>query len=176
MQQETRMGGKRPGPILSAYWAALDATGVACGIAVGLICIGICADVIVRLIGGGAIPWMLESIEYLQYAVVLTGATWVLCHGAHVSLDILVVLLSPRWQARMQRVACVVGFAACAVFAAASFAATADTWNMGGTIYKSITLPEWGPLAFLPAGFALMSVEFLLQFLGYARPRERASL
>jgi TRAP-type C4-dicarboxylate transport system permease small subunit len=167
---------KHPGRILSAYWAMLDAMGVACGMAIGLICAGICADVIARVVTGGGIAWMLESIEYLQYAVVMTGATWVLCHGAHISLDILVVLLSERWQAVMQRVACVIGFVASIVFAVASLAATMDTWNIGGTIYKSITLPEWLPLAFLPVSFALMSVEFLLQLFGYARPREHMSL
>ncbi len=176
MPSETYERAWRPGPILSAYWAALDATGVLCGVAIGLICIGICADVAVRMVTGGGISWMLESIEYLQYAVVLTGATWVLSRGAHVSLDILIVLAPARFRARIQRMICLVGLVACAVFAAASLGATIDTWQTGGVIYKSVTMPEWWPLAFLPAGFALMSIEFLLQLLGYVRPSERASI
>jgi TRAP-type C4-dicarboxylate transport system permease small subunit len=168
--------GRRPGPVLSGYWAVLDATGMFCGAAVGLICIGICADVAVRMIAGGGISWMLEVIEYLQYAFVLTGAAWVLSRGAHVSLDILVVLLPARLQSRAQRVSCFIGLVSCAVFAAASLLATLDVWQTGGVIYKSVTMPEWWPLAFLPAAFALMSIEFLLQLLGYVRPSERTAI
>lgn len=169
-------GQQGPGTILRLYWAALEATGLLCGLSIGLICLGICADVILRLIGAGGIYWMLEAIEYLQFVVVMTGGTWVLYHGAHVSLDILVVLLPSRPRRAVRLAACVIGMVASLVFSLASLAATIDTWRSGAIIYKSLVIPEWWPLAFIAAGFGLMTVEFLLQLLGYERTAERMSL
>jgi TRAP-type C4-dicarboxylate transport system permease small subunit len=161
---------------LRAWRALLDASGLFSGALVAVICIGVCADVALRWTGLGNIPWMLETVEYVQYVMVLGGAAWVLAKGAHVAMDIVVAVASPRTRAITDRAAAAIGTASCGVFAAAAIAATIDVYRTGAIAYKSIEIPEWYPLAVLSVAFLGLTVEFALQLAGAAHEREKVDL
>jgi TRAP-type C4-dicarboxylate transport system permease small subunit len=167
----------QPGPTrrsraLAAWRALLDATGLIAGLLIAVMCVGICADVALRWAGAGGIPWMLETVEYVQYVMVLIGAAWVLARGAHVAIDAVLMAVSPAMRNRMERGASAFGALTSGVFTAVCLAATIDTWKIGGVLHKSITLPEWLPVALLTLGFATLTIEFVLQALGRAEERE----
>ena len=158
--------------LLGAWRALLDATGLFAGLLVALICVGVCADVALRWAGIGGISWMLETIEYVQYLMVLVGAAWVLARGAHVAIDAVLMAVSSEARAKIERGASAFGALVAGVFTAACLAATLDTWNTGSILHKSITLPEWLPLAVLTLGFLSLTVEFAIQAAGRAEERE----
>ena len=120
----------------------------------------------------GGIAWMLEAIEYLQYLMVLLGAAWVLARGAHVAIDAVLLALPPKIKAKMERGAS--GFAAlvCGFFTVIATSATLDTWRTGAILHKSITLPEWVPLAALAVAFVMLTAEFAVQAAGRGERRE----
>jgi C4-dicarboxylate transporter DctQ subunit len=161
---------------LARYRRFLDGTGIAAGVLVFFICIGISADVLLRWVGSGGIAWMNEAIEYLQYAMVLIGAAWVLQLGAHIAIDAFVAILPSGTRRVLGIVANAIGFAACAAFTAAASAATFDTWARGILVHKSFTLPAWLPIALLALAFALLTLGFLLRLLGIERRVEKVEL
>ncbi len=120
----------------------------------------------------GGIAWMLEAIEYLQYLMVLLGAAWVLARGAHVAIDAVILALPSHLRQKLDRAAS--GFAAlvCGAFSVVTASATLDTWRTGAILHKSITLPEWVPLAALGAAFLMLTAEFALQAAGRSDERE----
>jgi TRAP-type C4-dicarboxylate transport system permease small subunit len=167
----------RPGArALRAWRALLDVSGLFSGALVALICIGVCADVLLRWTGLGNIPWMLETVEYVQYVMVLAGAAWVLAKGAHVAMDYVVAVASGRTRLLTERAAAAIGTASCGVFTAASIAATIDVYRAGAIAYKSVEIPEWWPLAVLSVAFLALTVEFALQLAGAAHEREKLEL
>jgi TRAP-type C4-dicarboxylate transport system permease small subunit len=157
---------------LRSWRRLLDATGFAAGLAVAAICIGVCVDVAMRWTRMGGIAWMLEAIEYLQYLMVLVGAAWVLARGAHVAIDAVILALPSHLRAQLDRGAS--GFAAlvCGFFTVVTASATVDTWRTGAILHKSITLPEWVPLAALALAFLMLTAEFAVQAAGYGEERE----
>ena len=120
----------------------------------------------------GGIAWMLEAIEYLQYLMVLVGAAWVLARGAHVAIDAVILALPSHLRVQLDRGAS--GFAAlvCGFFTVVTASATVDTWRTGAILHKSITLPEWVPLAALALAFLMLTAEFAVQAAGYGEERE----
>jgi TRAP-type C4-dicarboxylate transport system permease small subunit len=120
----------------------------------------------------GGIAWMLEAIEYLQYLMVLLGAAWVLARGAHVAIDAVLLALPPNTKEKMERGTS--GFSAlvCGFFTVIATSATVDTWRTGAILHKSITLPEWVPLAALAVAFVMLTAEFAVQAAGRGERRE----
>jgi len=162
--------------LVHAWRRLLDASGFVAGTLVALIALGVCADVALRSIGAGGIGWMLEAIEYLQYAMVLIGAAWVLARGAHVAIDAVLLALSPERRARMERVASGFGALASGIFAAVCLTATIDLYKTGAVLHKSFTLPEWLPIAGLALAFLMLAIEFGLQASGRGEIREQLDL
>jgi TRAP-type C4-dicarboxylate transport system permease small subunit len=100
----------------------------------------------------------------------------VLGKGAHVTVDFVVAASTGRVRALTERSAAAVGALACGVFTAASIAATVDTYQLGAISHKSITIPEWWPLAALSASFLTLTIEFALQLAGAEHEREKVDL
>lgn len=161
-----------PRGVVGAWHALLDTTGLIAGMLVAVICLGVCADVALRALGMGGISWMLETIEYVQYLMVLIGAAWVLARGAHVAIDAIIMAVSASLRQKMERGASLFGALASGLFTAACIAATVDIYKTGSILHKSITLPEWVPLAALTFAFFTLTVEFLVQAAGLGEERE----
>lgn len=159
------------------YWRGLlDVTGVAAGLLVGAICLGVCIDVAMRWTGIGGISWMLEAIEYLQYVMVLLGAAWVLARGAHVAIDAVLLAVPASVRRKLESGASAFSALVCGFFTAVTLSATIDIWRTGAILHKSITLPEWVPLAALVLAFAMLTIEFAAQAFGRMDERETLDL
>ena len=121
------------------------------------------ADVLLRNVGAGGIPWSAEVSEYILYLVTLLSAPWLLRRGQHIRVDIVLRAVPRRIAYAMEWFADLIGLV-CALYfvwygwrvAEASFAAQAMT-------QKTLVLPEWWMLAAMPAAFALVAVEFLFR-------------
>ncbi|MSQ69891.1 MAG: TRAP transporter small permease subunit [Betaproteobacteria bacterium] len=166
----------RRGRLLAAWRATLDASGLFAGLLIAVICVGICTDVALRWTGAGGVSWMLETIEYVQYLMVLVGAAWVLSRGAHVAIDAILMAVSEKTCRRMERSASAFGAITSGVFSAACSAAAIDTFRTGSILHKSITLPEWLPLAILALSFLTLTIEFALRAAGRGEVREALDL
>jgi TRAP-type C4-dicarboxylate transport system permease small subunit len=154
------------------WGALLDATGFVAGVLVAAICIGVCVDVAMRWSRMGGIAWMLEAIEYLQYLMVLVGAAWVLARGAHVAIDAVLLAMPAKAREKLERGASAFAALVCGFFTVVTASATLDTWRTGAILHKSITLPEWVPLATLAAAFLMLAAEFAVQAAGRGERRE----
>jgi len=162
--------------LLGTWHRLLDATGLFAGLLIAAMCVGICADITLRLVGAGGIPWMLEAVEYVQYVMVLVGSAWVLATGAHVAIDAVLLAVPAAVRLKMERGASAFGALVAGIFTAACVAATIDTFRTGSVLHKSFTLPEWIPVAVLTLGFLTLTVEFAIQAAGWFEERETLDL
>lgn len=151
-------------PGLGRAWDALvTGLGLLAGALFGLMALAIGVDVALRNLGAGGAGWLIEAIEYALLVATLLAAPWVLREGAHVTVDVLVARLPGKAGAAARRLAALVGMAVCTGVAWYGWRATAQALARDSLVFKSLVFPEWWILALVPAGMALMAVEFARQ-------------
>ncbi|MGH8429640.1 MAG: TRAP transporter small permease, partial [Solimonas sp.] len=121
--------------------------------------------VLLRDLGLGSLPWLIELSEYLMYAGTFLAAPWVLRQGSHVRVDVLLVALPKRLAMRAEQIVDCCGLAISAVLLYYGAAVVADAWRGGMVAYKTWYVPEWLLLLAIPLGCALLAIEFILRIL-----------
>ena len=144
-----------------AYDALLRLTGVLAGLVIGLAALGIGLDVLLRNIGFGSIFWMLEIVEYAILFVAMAGTAYVFQLGRHVSVDLVTDSLPPKTKRVVALIALAITAAVSLVLLVWGSMTTIKSMESGALVFKHFTYPEWMPLALIPFGFLLLSIECL---------------
>jgi TRAP-type C4-dicarboxylate transport system permease small subunit len=121
----------------------------------------ICADVALRNLRLGNLPWAVELAEYGLYASTLLGAPWVLSIRGHVAMDLVLRLVTPAFRRIIELSSSALGFAICAVLAWKGVDVVLTSKSRDAMIWKTIVFPEWWFLALLPFAMTLLAIGFL---------------
>jgi len=143
-----------------SYDWLIDAAAAIASLGVAYIALGVTADVAVRYFAGGAIKWMLESSEYTLFGIAFLGAPWALREGAHTTVDVFVEALPASAKRLCALAANCVGLATSAGLLWFGGTAAMQSRGLGTMIYKTVVLPEWWILAFIPFCGMLLTIEF----------------
>lgn len=117
-------------------------------------------DVLLRNLGIVNLPWGLEVSEYLLMSAAFAAAPWLLYHGDHIRVDILVRALPVGAQRVLDALSNLFGLAVCAVLAWEAAGSARDAALQGALTYKVLVFPEWWLTTPMIASFVLMTVEF----------------
>lgn len=128
---------------------------------VGGIVVLICADVALRNLRMGNLPWSVEASEYGLYAATLLGAPWVLHLRAHVAMDLVAGLVRPALRRALDVTACALGAAICGLLAWKGLGVVLTSQARGAMIWKTLVFPEWWFLALVPLAMAMLALGFL---------------
>ena len=126
------------------YDRFLDFCGTLTGMLILLISIGIGVDVLIRCVQGQSIYWMIDLVEYALLLMTFLGAPWVLRHGRHVAVDIVLMTLPHYVRAWVVRVMAVVCAAICGFMAVVGAEAVLESYARGTLLFKSLVFPEGG--------------------------------
>ena len=121
-------------------------------------------DIVLRNVARGGFLWANEVSEYALYLMTLLTAPWLLRRGAHIRLDLVLVIVPVRVAWLMEAASDILGFAVCVVLVRYGAAMTYDSWRIGSITIKNLVFPEWWLLAPLPIVFVLLAVEFVFRF------------
>jgi TRAP-type C4-dicarboxylate transport system permease small subunit len=141
-------------------------TGFLCtlfGLVLGAIVVLISVDVALRAFGLGSLPWLLELTEYLMYAGTFLAAAYVLRLGSHVRVDMLLVALPRRLAVRLEQLVDLCGLGISLALVWYGMLVVIDAWRTNMMLYKTWYVPEWLLFLAIPAGAALLAVEFTLR-------------
>jgi TRAP-type C4-dicarboxylate transport system permease small subunit len=120
----------------------------------------IVADVGLRNIGLKGLAWSNEISEDILYLVTLLAGPYLLRHGQHIRVDILLRALPSRVGWGLEWISDILGLACCLYFVWYGCKVTAASYAAGAVSIKTLVLPEWWLLAPLPAVFLLFALEF----------------
>ncbi|MGE5145965.1 MAG: TRAP transporter small permease [Candidatus Eiseniibacteriota bacterium] len=143
--------------LYDAFYVALGALAASLFVAMALL---ISADIVMRNVGLGTIPWVLEASEYMQYVAAFIGTPWVLWLGGHVRVDLLLHSVPPPVARALEVLADLFGVV---ISAALLYFATAVGWTSyveGDRVIKSFIFPEFWVFALLAVAAFLLLVEF----------------
>ena len=121
-------------------------------------------DIVLRNVARGGFLWANEVSEYALYLMTLLTAPWLLRRGAHIRLDLVLMIVPVRVAWLMEAASDILGFAVCVVLVRYGAAMTYDSWRIGSITIKNLVFPEWWLLAPLPIVFVLLAVEFVFRF------------
>ncbi|RPI46360.1 MAG: TRAP transporter small permease [Hyphomicrobiaceae bacterium] len=145
------------------YGAFLDALMLLAALLVLGMALMIGADVLLRNVGVGGLPWSNEVSEYILYLVTLLSAPWLLRRGQHIRVDILLRVLPPRLAYALEWLADVGGLACALYFVAYGWRVAEASYAAGAISLKTLVLPEWWMLSSLPFAFLLVAIEFVFR-------------
>ncbi len=165
-----------------AYGKLLDALAVLAAVILLGMTLMICADVLLRNValvpGMRGLAWSNEVSEAALYLVTMLAAPWLLRHGRHIRVDVVLRVIPARagWACEL---ACdLIAIACCATLTVYSARAAIASARAGSMSIKTLVTPEWWLLAPLPFAFALLAVEMMLRLrrlvLGPRAPRDDA--
>ncbi|HKK14610.1 MAG TPA: TRAP transporter small permease subunit [Gammaproteobacteria bacterium] len=117
------------------------------------------AQIVARNLLDAGLPWAETASRHLVLYVLFFGALLAVGSRRHIKIDLLGAWLSPHRQARLVRPLSVIAAAVCAMLGWAAVRYWIDAWTHGGADTLWVTLMD----LVIPLGFALMSLQFLLE-------------
>lgn len=151
----------------------IDRLGQVAVLAVAALVLVMAGNVLLRYGFSLGSVWAQELEWHLMSPIALIGAAYALRHGEHVRVDVLYAGFPPRAQALVDLFAAVAGMVVSLLIIQLSWRYVMQSWgqdegsaNPGGIPYRYLLK------AFIPAGFALLLLQFLAETLR-AIPRLR---
>jgi C4-dicarboxylate transporter, DctQ subunit len=144
-----------------AYDAVLYGMAWCAGVLIAAMMIVITVDVVVRNLGYQSSGHFFTFTEYALLLVPCLGAPWLVREKGHVYVEILLMHLDARGRALLRVAIGLVCIAVCAVLAWHGFDLTLRDYAANEKDVRSLDMPRWMLVAFIPLSFAMMAVEFL---------------
>ena len=120
----------------------------------------ICLDVVLRNLGYQSSAHFFTFTEYALLMVPCMGAPWLVREKGHIYVEILLMSLAPRarsWMTVAIGLACI---ALCLVLAWYGFGITLQNFLQAEKDVRSLDMPRWMIVMWIPLSFFLMAVEF----------------
>jgi len=146
--------------------AVVDRLGQISAVAVAALVLVMASNVLLRYGFSLGSVWAQELEWHLMAPIALFGAAYALRHGEHVRVDVLYAGFSARNQARVDLLAGLSGLAVCVAVIWLSSGYVLQSWNQGEGSANPGGIPYRYVLkALIPAGFALLLLQFLAETL-----------
>jgi TRAP-type C4-dicarboxylate transport system permease small subunit len=120
----------------------------------------ICLDVLLRNLGYQSSAHFFTFTEYALLMVPCMGAPWLVREKGHIYVEILLMTFGPRARARMTVAIGVACIALCLVLAWYGFGIAWQDFVQSEKDVRSLDMPRWMVVVWIPVGFLLMAVEF----------------
>lgn len=117
------------------------------------------ADIALRALAGIALPWANEAARYAIIWLVLIAGSIGARQGAHISIDLLAELASPRLARLIARVAAAISALTAALMAWIGMSLAMQMRAFGQTS-PALEWPMWGVYLAVPIGASLMALRF----------------
>jgi TRAP-type C4-dicarboxylate transport system permease small subunit len=127
----------------------------------------ITAEVLLRYGFNRPIVWVVELSEYALLWITFLGAAWVLRHGGHVRVDILLQYLSPRALRVCGLISSAMGALTTLVLFAFGVDATWTAYMRGAFKPTGTDVPTWIVVIVIPLGSLLLFLRFARLFAEY---------
>jgi len=139
----------------------IDGLGAVAGAVVASIAFFISAEVVLRAAGARPFGWTLEMAEYGLLVMGFLGSPWVLRHGDHIRVDIVLRGVGAAWHRRLLFLANMIAMITCLFLAWYGLQVAIEAFVRGSVLFKTIRMPQWIILSVMPLGTALLAYEFL---------------
>ena len=153
--------GLTPIPLVSrAYDAVLYGMAWLAALLIAAMMVVITLDVVLRNLGYQSSAHFFTFTEYALLMVPCLGAPWLVREKGHIYVEILLMHLAPQSRRRLMTLIGVACIAVCLVLAWYGAEVTLRDYAGGEKDVRSLDMPRWMVVGFIPLSFAMMAIEF----------------
>jgi TRAP-type C4-dicarboxylate transport system permease small subunit len=154
--------GQTPISLISrAYDAVLYGMAWLAGLLIAAMMVVITVDVVVRNLGYQSSAHFFTFTEYALLIVPCLGAPWLVREKGHVYVEILFTYLRPRQRAALRTLVALLCIGVCLVLAWYGADVTLRDFAGNEKDVRSLDMPRWMVVGFVPLSFLMMAIEFL---------------
>lgn len=146
--------------MLKAYDSLVNALAWLAGALLFAMMATITIDVVLRNIGTQGSAHFFTFTEYALFLVPLLGSPWLVRDKGHVFVEILTMSLPEKLRHRLSMYTCLVCVAICLVLAFYGGQVAWDDFQLSAKDVRSLDMPRWMVVMWIPLAFSLMAVEF----------------
>ena len=146
--------------VARAYDALLYGMAIAAGALIAAMMIAISVDVLLRNLGFQSSAHLFTFTEYALLIVPCLGAPWLVREKGHVYVEIGLMMLPPEARRRFTVLVGLACIAVCAVLAWYGVEVTLRNYKLRDIDVRSMDMPRWMIVQFIPLAFAMMAIEF----------------
>ena len=148
-------------PILKGYDALLYGMAIVAGFLMAAMMSVIFLDVVLRNLGYQSSAHFFTFTEYALLIVPCLGAPWLVREKGHIYVEIVLMALNPRLRRVLTWMIGAVCIAVCAVLAWYGYAVAINDFLQNEKDVRSLDMPRWMVVGFIPLSFSMMGLEFL---------------
>jgi TRAP-type C4-dicarboxylate transport system permease small subunit len=153
----------------------IDTLGAVSGTLIVLTMAAVLCQIIARYFFNRSIFWIVEVIEWGLVWMTFLAAPYVLKEGRHVSMDLVVLRVSPKTRAVLGIVTSIFGALICLTMTYYGIRSVWDHVVRGVVEAKVLKAPKAPLMAIIPFGFSLLFLQFIRQARAFMRERRTAS-
>jgi len=146
--------------VVRAYDALLYGMAILAGVLMAAMMIAITVDVLLRNLGFQSSAHLFTFTEYALLIVPCLGAPWLVRKKGHVYVEILLMSFGRAGRRRMSFLIGLACIAVCAVLAWYGMQVTFRNYNLRDFDVRSMDMPRWMIVQFIPLAFGMMAIEF----------------
>ena len=143
-----------------AFDRILTVTGYASGTIIVIMMLSMSYEVMMRYFFLKPTPWAADFSGYMQYAIVLLGAAYVLKIDAHTKIDTILMRFPSKTRTVINIVTSLLAMVTCALFFWKGMEATWSAYIRGDFLYREVEIPIAPLYAFIPFAFLLLFIQF----------------
>lgn len=147
--------------VAGAYNVVLYGMAYVAGFLMAAMMTVIFVDVVLRNLGYQSSAHFFTFTEYALLAIPCLGAPWMVREKGHIYVEIFLMYLKPRLRRRVTLAIGVVCVAVCAVLAWYGCGVAFNDFVNSEKDVRSLDMPRWMVVGFIPLAFAMMAAEFL---------------
>src|SRR5881392_761309 len=148
-------------PIVRAYDAVLYGMAWAASFLMAAMMVVIFVDVVLRNLGYQSSAHFFTFTEYALLAVPCLGAPWLVREKGHIYVEIIFMYLGARQRVVLRYLVGALCIIVCAVLAWYGSLVTVGDFIQNEKDVRSLDMPRWIVVGFIPLSFAMMAIEFL---------------
>ncbi|MSQ72823.1 MAG: TRAP transporter small permease [Betaproteobacteria bacterium] len=158
----------------------LDFVIVACAMLAVTILVALVAcvalEVVMRYFFNSPTRWVVEFSEYALLWLAFLGGAWVLREEGHVSVEMVVELLSSRTREMVHIATSLVGMVTCGLFCWVSAVFILGLYESGEVLFRSIQAKKWAVMSVMVPGLLLLCLQFMRRAWRGQPPRSQVDL
>jgi len=157
------------GRLTKIFDYTLKGTAYVSGSLIIILMLSIVYEVVMRYFFNDPTRWVIDFSGYMQYALVLLGAAWVLKRNGHTRIDILSDQLKGKKQRILSAITSSIGFITCSVFFWEGLKATWVAYQRHEFLYRDIEVPVAPLFIIFPISFLLLCIQFAREIYNHLR-------
>jgi len=157
------------GRLTKIFDYVLNVTAYFSGSLIIILMLSISYEVVMRYFFNSPTSWVIDFSGYMQYAIVMLGAAWVLKRNGHTKIDLLSAQLKGKKQTILNALTSSIGLLTCAIFFWEGLTATWQAYQRHEFLYREIEIPVAPLFVIFPISFLLLCIQFAREIYHHLR-------